>query len=60
MKNKKHIKTKIAELEEKQYELTAKHNKLTQIEILSKEGSLLREAINNTRGQIDSLKWVIE
>ena len=59
MKSERTIRDRIALLESIKTEAIEKHSNLDQISMLSGEGSELRALINDTKGQIDALKWVL-
>lgn len=59
MKNFTVIQQQIVNLKERKTELEAVHSKMDQISMLSGEGSLIRAEINQTKGEIKALEWVV-
>lgn len=59
MKTEQQIKNDLEYYETRLQEHEATHSQLTQIDMLSNEGSSLRKRIAKTEGIIEALKWVL-
>jgi hypothetical protein len=59
MKTKNEITASLASLKMKLGELEEKYSSLHQIDMVGREGYLLKEKINNIEGQICALEWII-
>jgi hypothetical protein len=59
MKNKQEIMDKIENCIIHMEACQLKYKTLNQIDMLSEEGSTLRERINKYKGKIEALKWVL-
>jgi len=60
MKTPEQIKAKIELHEGFLLEALGKHRRLHQIDMLSMEGNKLREYINQRKGYIEALKWILD
>lgn len=59
MKTKNEITASVASLKMRLAELEEKYSSLHQIDMIGREGALLKENINNIKGQIYALEWII-
>ncbi len=60
MKTKEQIQAKLEEAKKLRTMFQAQHSELNQIDMSSREGSLLRKKIANMEGRIDILNWLLE
>lgn len=58
MKNFTVIQMQLIHLKARQKEREDVHGKLNQIDMLSGEGNMIRQEINQTKGMIKALEWV--
>lgn len=53
------IQMQLIHLKARQKEREEIHGKLNQIDMLSGEGNMIRQEINQTKGMIKALEWII-